>query len=261
VRKGVFGRNPEAYDRARLPYPPQVYDILTTRCGLHRGSSVFEIGPGTGIATRALLKLGANPLTLVEPDRRLSRYLARRLGAWNDRIRIISGPFEEVELPRAGFDLGVAATSFHWLPERRALRKVAHALRPGGWWATWNTHHGDPYRSSAFHDAIQPLYRELSGRTEAGYTKARALKDRRARIRALKSIAQFEHVAREDVRWSVRLSTARVQALWGTFSDIVTLRPSRRNWFLRDLGRIVDQQFGGVVEIPVLTPVYTARRR
>ncbi|EQD38338.1 Methyltransferase type 11, partial [mine drainage metagenome] len=51
--------------------------------------------------------------------------------------------FEEVPLRPGSFDLGVAATSFHWLPERRGLRKVARALRPGGWWAAWGNEHGD----------------------------------------------------------------------------------------------------------------------
>ena len=94
-----------------------------------------------------------------------------------------------------------------------------------------------------------------------GTLKARARKDRRDRLRALKSIVEFERVSRDDIRWTATLGTARVQALWGTFSDVVTLRPVRRVWFLSELGRIVDDQFDGKVDIPVLTPVYTARRR
>jgi SAM-dependent methyltransferase len=260
VRKGVFGRDPETYDRTRLPYPKRVYDILTTRCGLRHSAAVFEVGPGTGIATRELLKLGADPIMLVEPDRRLARYLLNRLGNHDGRVRVVTDPFERVVLPRGGFDLGVAASSFHWLPERLALRKVARALKPGGWWATWNNHHGDPYRTSSFHRALQPLYRELSGRNEKGYTKARAVKDRRDRIRALESVEKFDHISREDIRWTATLGAARVRALWGTFSDIVTLPPKKREWFLTELARVVDEQFGHRVEIPMLTPVYTARK-
>jgi len=100
VRKRVFGRDPATYDRARLDYPPRVYDLLRKRCGLRPGSSVFEIGPGTGIATRSLLKFGANPIVLIEPDRRLARYLAARLPESNGRVRIFPGPFEKVRLPR-----------------------------------------------------------------------------------------------------------------------------------------------------------------
>src|SRR5580693_5252784 len=75
----AFGKDPVTYDKTRPPYPPRVYQILRNRCGLKYGSRVFEIGPGSGRATRQLLRLGANPLTLVEPDERLANYLSQQL--------------------------------------------------------------------------------------------------------------------------------------------------------------------------------------
>jgi len=264
MRGRAFGRDPEPYDRARLAYPERVYEILTTRCGLRPGAVVFEIGPGTGIATRELLRRGANPITLIEPDRRLARYLVDSLGSRVGRVKLSIGPFEHVALAPGGFDLGVAATSFHWLPERLALRRIARALKPGGWWATCNNHHGDPYHPSPFHRALQPLYRELAhGRgvvPGAGQSRASAARHRKSRIRALESVGKFDLVSREDVRWSVTLGTARLKALWGTFSDVVTLSPSKRRWFLSELGRIADERFGGRVELPILTPIYVARK-
>lgn len=261
VRSRVFGRNPTAYDRARLTYPDRVYEILRERCGLRSGAAVFEIGPGTGIASRELRRFGADPLLLIEPDRRLARYLRANLGTWSGRVGISVLPFERAPLPSAGFDLGVAATSFHWLPERRALRKIGRALKPGGWWATWNNHHGDGSRSSPFHRALQPLYRELAqGRPGGAPTRAAARKYRFARLRALRSVGSFTEVAVEEIRWTATLRTARVQALWGSFSEIVTLPPRKRAWFLNELGRIVDRRFAGEIDLPVLTPIYTARR-
>jgi SAM-dependent methyltransferase len=265
VRSRVFGRDPGAYDRARLAYPERVYEILTTRCGLRPGASVFEIGPGTGIASRELLRRGAGPLTLIEPDWRLARYLADSLRPWEDRVKVSIRPFERAVLAPGDFDLGVAATSFHWLPERRSLRKVAQALRPGGWWATWNSHHGDRSRPSPFHAAMQPLYREtFGGRGIAhGGTRARASarRDREHRLRALRSVGSFDRISSEEIRGTVTLETARVTALWGTFSDIVTLPPKKRDRFLTEMGRIVDEEFGGKVTFPMVTPFYTARRR
>jgi SAM-dependent methyltransferase len=264
VRKGVFGRDPEAYHRARLPYPKRVYEILTTRCSLRPGTSVFEIGPGTGIATRELLRLGADPITLIEPDRRLVRYLDGALGGAVGRVDFSPGSFEHSTLPAHSFDLGVAATSFHWLPERLALRKIARALRPGGWWATWNSYHGDPFRPGRFHRALQPLYQELTpGRKKPRGpvdAKASAARYRRNRIIALRSVGKFDRISREEIRWSVTLGTERVKALWGSFSEIVTLPPWTRERFLRELGRIAEEQFEGEVDLPVLTSIYTARR-
>ena len=264
IRKGVFGRDPEAYDRARLGYPTRVYEILTTRCGLRPGAAVFEIGPGTGIATRELIRLGAGPITLIEPDRRLARYLEASLRAAGGHVKVTVRPFERTTLSAADFDLGVAATSFHWLPEGLALRRVARALRPGGWWATWSNHYGDPYRPSPFHRALQPLYRELSGGREVvpGGKRARAsaARDRKHRLHALESVGEFDRISREDIRWTATLGTVRAKALWATFSDIVTLPSNQRDWFLAELGKIVDERFHGEVTFPMLTPIYTARR-
>ena len=100
-------------------------------------------------------------------------------------MKFIVQAFETAALPTAGFDLGTAATSFHWLPQRLALRKVARVLKPGGWWATWNNHHGDPTRASPFHEALQPIYQKLSRRPVGwSHVMAAARKDRRNRLRA-----------------------------------------------------------------------------
>lgn len=264
-RRGVFGRDPEGYHKARLDYPPRLYDVLRDRCGLAPGRSVLEIGPGTGIATRALLQRGAGPMTLVEADPRLARYLRASLVCGPAPVQVLSSSFESAELPSASFDLVVAASSFHWLPPRRALRKVARVLRPGGWWAAWNNHHGDPFRRSEFNDALQPLYAELRGNRRRTYDAVRRMRaqDRRERERRLAAVAAVGRLGRVSciqLRWAVQLPSERVVALWSTFSDIVTLPPGRRRWFLSELGRIARDQFGGRVTLQMVTPLYTARR-
>jgi SAM-dependent methyltransferase len=264
VRRTVFGRDPVAYDRARLAYPPQLYAILQGRCGLRRGAAVFEIGPGTGIATRQLLKLGAGPLTLIEADRRLVRFLKSSFGSRLRSIRVIPKPFERATLDEEAYDLGVAASSFHWLPRRQALRKVARALRSGGWWAAWNNHHGDPSRPGPFARELDALYQELGGgRRSFGPRRTPEALDaaeRTRRLGDLASVGRFDRIARDELRWKVTLTTPRVQALWATFSDVLTLPARERRWFLEGLGRLVDDRFGGAVTIPMLTPLYTARR-
>jgi SAM-dependent methyltransferase len=257
----VFGRDPAAYDRARLRYPDRIYRILTERCGLGNGTATFEIGPGTGIASRELLRLGADPLLLIEPDRRLARYLRETLRPRRARLEVSVRPFERAVLSPQSFGLGVAATSFHWLPERRSLRKIARALRPGGWWATWNNLHGDPSHGGEFHRALQPLYRELAGgRSGRPPSKATAGRQRLKRVRALRAVGAFDSISAEEIRWTAQLTTAQVTDLWGSFSEIVTLPSRKRRWFLTELGRAMDERFGGEVRLPVLTPMFTARR-
>jgi len=262
VRRTVFGRDPRAYDRYRLPYPAPLYQRLSERCGLGPGCAVLEIGPGTGIATRELLRRGADPLVLVEADPRLARFLRRELAPGSARLTVLNAPFERTRLAESSFDLAVAASSFHWLPPRRALRSIARALRPGGWWASWNQHHGDPFRPSRFHQALQPLYRQLhGGRPPRPPDRRGAQADRARRIADLRAVGAFDRIRVEELRWDAHLSTEHVTALWGTFSDVLTLPRPRRRWFLGELGRLVDREFGGEATIPILTPLYTARRR
>jgi SAM-dependent methyltransferase len=261
-RRTVFGRDPASYDRFRLRYPQQVYDILRDRCGLRAGAAVFEIGPGTGIATRALVRHGAGPLTVVEADRRMVRYLARTLGPGGGTVRFLSRPFERARLPPGSFDLGVAASSFHWLPQRRALRKIARALKPGGWWATWNSHHGDPSSVNPFHRTLQPIYRELrGGRRSRLPARSMVVEERRKRLEQLRAAGAFDRIQREEIRQTVMLSPSRVTAMWATFSDVVTLPAPVRRWFLSEMDRRLREKFGSRVPLPVLTMLYTARRR
>src|SRR5215472_10064256 len=90
----AFGADPSGYDRARPGYPPRVYDLLRDRCRLRPGTRAFEVGPGTGQATRHLLRLGASPLVAVEPDERLAALRSPRSPSRHARHgSVLSCPF------------------------------------------------------------------------------------------------------------------------------------------------------------------------
>lgn len=258
----LFGRGPREYDRVRPDYPDAIYRILSDRCGLTAGTSVFEIGAGTGKASRELLRRGADPLTVIEPDTRLVRFLRSSLAPWEGRVRFVVAPFEEADLPSGGYDLGVAATSFHWLSERSALRKVARLLRPGGWWAAWWSLSNDPFRPNPLSRALDPLFRALPGphnpRTAERVIYARGVA---ARIAALRAVGRFDRIGTETVRWARTLNTATLVGLHRTFSNISTLPAETRRRFLADLGRLADEQFGGKVTMRMVATLYTAHRR
>jgi hypothetical protein len=62
--------------------------------------------------------------------------------------------------------------------------------------------------------------------------------------------------------WSSSLTcdTARLVALYSTYSPIQALEPDSRGEFLSNLAQIADEQFGGRVERSLLTVLYTAQR-
>jgi len=254
----LFGNDPKAYAEARPEYPDALYERLVSRCGLRPGTSVFEIGPGTGIATRRLLSLGASPLRAIEPDARLATFL--RQSSQADSLEIDQALFDEAILPEAAFDLGVAATSFHWVEQSSALAKVYRSLKPGGWWAMWWNQFGSE-EPDEFQRATDHLFAETADSPFWCREKRISFAfDRESRFQDLNA-ACFKDVKIE--RWSSNLTcdTARLVALYSTFSSIQALEPDSRQTFLSNLARIADDQFGGRVERALLTVLYTGQRR
>lgn len=257
--RSAFGSDAANYDAARPDYPAWVYERLQERCGLKPGTATFEIGPGTGLATGRLLALGADPLVAIEPDHRLAQFLARKLAG--SAVRVLGTTFEDAPLPTAEFDLGTAATSFHWMEQSAALAKVAKLLRSGGWWAAWWNVFGDPERDDAFHEATRTLLRHQAHSPShyAGQAHPFAL-DRETRLADIDATGMFDDAQFEIHKWTLSLTTAQVRALYATFSQFSILKSAERERIVDGLARIADQQFGGRVERNMCTALYTARR-
>ena len=255
--RSAFGLDPAGYDRSRPDYPAWVFDTLRSRCGLGPGTAVFEIGAGTGKATRHLLALGANPVVAIEPDARMAAFLSASAG--QPALRIINRPFEEVELEPAGFDLGTSATAFHWLDETAALARIAEALRPGGWWCPiWNIH-GDPDKPDRFHDATAALLSTGPDSPASEKPNRPAFgADTDARISAMRATGAFDLIETHYGAWSVVLDADQVVDLYASYSNI-TLRPDR-DAVLAELGRIAREQFHNRVTRNITTVLYIARR-
>jgi SAM-dependent methyltransferase len=253
----LFGNDPLTYASARPDYPEKLYQKLRTRCELGPGISVFEIGAGTGLATRRLLASGVSRLWAIEPDPRLADFL--RKTSSSSSLQIVQTTFEQAKLPEAEFGLGVAATSFHWLDQSSALTKVYRSLKPGGWWAMWWTHFGscdpDPFQLATDH-----LFVGTSDSPATGVDQKLPFGlDQTSRVRDL-SLTGFCDVEVQFWHWTLNYDTARLVALYSTFSPVQTIEPEARQVFLTDLARIVDEQFGGSVERPFITVLYTARK-
>jgi SAM-dependent methyltransferase len=256
--RSTFGNDPAKYDWARPRYPDALYQILRDRCGLRAGVRTFEIGAGTGIATRRLLELGARPLSAIEPDARLAAYLEQALPS--DHLKVMQTSFEDADLPDAGFALGASATAFHWLEQAPSLAKVHRLLKPGGWWAMWWNHYGNPDERTAFDRATEHLFAGTK-RTPSQGTSGRPTFDGDIEARTADlAEAGFVNIRHERLRSSFTFETERLVALYGSFSVTLHLPPAEREVFLAELAKIIDRDFGGRVERPLTTNLYIAQR-
>jgi SAM-dependent methyltransferase len=254
----AFGLDPARYDRARPDYPAWVFECLSSRCDVGTSTAAFEIGAGTGKATRQLLALGANPVVAIEPDPRLAAFLSEG-GRTVPALRIVNSVFEDADLAPSSFDLGICATAFHWLDESSALQRIADALRPGGWWAPFWNIYGDPQKRDTFHEATLDLLASgppnLSNR---GHPHLEFGADVDARVSALRAAGAFDSIEVHRSAWSVTLDGSQVMDLYASYSN-VSLR-SDREAVLAELGRIAREDFGNRVTRNITTVLYLARR-
>jgi SAM-dependent methyltransferase len=252
----AFWLDPGGYHAARPAYPDWVFDVLRERCGLAPNTVTFEIGAGTGTATRRLLDLGAKPLVAVEPDDRLADFLRETIQ--DEALIVVAATFEEAVLQEDSFDLGLSATAFHWLTEDVALTKVARLLRQGGWWAmVWNVF-GDSHRPDPFHEATKELLKGPLSPSEGDGKKPFAL-DAEARVAALERTHAFDSVDHRTSAWSLVLDAEQTVALYATYSNI-NIRPDR-DVVLTELHRVARDEFRGCVTRNMVTSLYVARRR
>ncbi|MGN6276527.1 MAG: class I SAM-dependent methyltransferase [Solirubrobacterales bacterium] len=256
--RSLFGQSPSLYESGRPGYPERVYELLVDRCGLGPASRVFEVGPGTGQATVRLAEAGAS-VTAIEPDSALAAWLTEKVqGFPNVSVHVAS--FEEGSLPAASFDLGIAATSFHWIDPAAGLSKVRALLAPGGWWAMWWTVFQDAGCPDPFYEATDPILAPLDRSPAAGVPGgppfALDLDRRRAELKA----AGMANIEAEVIPWAVHLDAKEVRSLYATFSLIARLPPKEREDVLDAVEAVAEDSFGGQVERPFQTVVYTSRR-
>ena len=253
----MFGKAAAVYAVARPDYPDRVFEVLRDRCRLGPSSRVLEIGAGSGQATKRLIETGAHVIA-VEPSEALAEQLSARL-MLAPGLEVVVSAFEDADLAPSSFDLVAAATAFHWLDAEAALPKIVTILRPGGWLALWWNTFGDPTMPDPFHEATEPLLRDLAPSPSAGAGELPFALDVVARTSELEHHG-FQDVEYEAERWTLRLDPIQTRRLYETYSNIARLPKSQKEVILDEIERIADSEFGGRVERQVVTSLYTARR-
>lgn len=263
-RRSLFGANATGYGDGRPGYPGEVFELLSRHYGLGPGCRVLEIGPGAGQATGPMLDAGAE-VVAVDIGEGFSEPLLTKYG--NRPLQLILGDFEVVELPIEPVDLVVAATSFHWIQPASGLTRVADLLRPGGSVVLLWTHYGDEDRADPFRDALQPILLrhapQLADNPEtggAGFGAHPYALDLDARAEEIKSTSRFGPVRHDIFPWTASHTSAEIRLFFASFSNWMALEDSVRNALLDDIEEMVTGEFGGVVQRPYLTAVYTAQR-
>lgn len=262
IGRDLFGIDPQAYDRYRPDYPQEIFETLVSQCGLKSGISIFEVGPGTGLATRELLKHTPARLDLIEPDQRMGDFLIANNAEHAKTLHLQTTPFEDANLQNATYDLGISAMSFHWVNERVGLQKAAQALKPDAYWAMWWTEYGNAETPDAFRKATRHVLENLPKSPSATGKGGRHLaSDHAARLAALAEESRFTNVQFNEFTWEHVMTPESVRGLFSTFSPILALEPDHRQRALDQLERIAREEFAGEVRRTRITRLYTAQTK
>jgi ubiquinone/menaquinone biosynthesis C-methylase UbiE len=125
---GVAGR----YQESRPGYPGHVVDFVVSTAGLGAGSTVLEVGCGTGQLTERLASFGF-ALTAIDIGPAMIAVARQRLPDSGISFQVVS--FEELAAGDACFDLVISGCAWHWIDPEVGFAKSARLLRPGGWLA------------------------------------------------------------------------------------------------------------------------------
>src|SRR5262249_47095033 len=108
-----FANRVEDYIRARPGYPAELVPWLIAECGLPAGAEVADVGCGTGLFTRDLLRHGLR-VHGVEPNAPMRQAGEQFLAEFGDAFTAADGTAETTGLPAHSVQLVAAAQAFHW---------------------------------------------------------------------------------------------------------------------------------------------------
>ena len=137
----------DIYAKARPSYPEAAIDFILSHCKLRKGSTLADIGCGTGISTRLFSERGLNVIG-VEPNddmRRQAQSVESTSASKNVEYR--TGTGEHSQLDDRSVDGVIAAQAFHWFEPEEALSEFHRILKPHGWTILmWNERdESDPF--------------------------------------------------------------------------------------------------------------------
>lgn len=96
--------------------------------GIGRGTSVLEIGCGTGIFSRYFAETGAAVTSMdISPD-----LIAQAEKETTAPVTYLIGDAERLPFPEASFDVVAGSSILHHLDPDIALKEIHRVLRPGG---------------------------------------------------------------------------------------------------------------------------------
>jgi SAM-dependent methyltransferase len=160
-----FSDRAETYAKYRPGYPDEMLQFLCTLVA--PPAMVADIGSGTGILTRQLLKCGYD-VWAVEPNEAM-RTAAEQTMSGYSACRSVNGTAESTTLEDRAIDLITCGQAFHWFDRVPTRLEFSRILKSDGWIALlWNERQEDGAPINRAYDnllkSMAPHYQDVSHR-------------------------------------------------------------------------------------------------
>jgi len=242
--KATFNEDAEKYHKYRPRYPQALFDKLIHDTNISPTSNLLEIGPGTGQATTPLAKFGS-AITAVELGESLAEK-ARSVLKEYQNVRVLTGSYEDIELPALSFDLIYSATAFHWIQPEVRFEKSAQLLKPEGYLAIIYSEHVSDEAGDTFFFASQSIYNEFTSNGSDDTFRLPKVSDLAPRPAIDSSLFRLESFTTFPV--TIAYSAHEYAELLATYSSTMALPPDRRKKFLTAIENLINSKFHGTTE-------------
>lgn len=122
-----FGELVKEYERARRPYPPEVFDFLKSLLTVKK-PLILDLGCGTGISTRQLAELGT--VIGCDPDPIMLHAAKAHKRIRNEKYVI--GSASNLPFKNSSFNVVTAFAAFHWFDDKKSIVEIKRVLKLGG---------------------------------------------------------------------------------------------------------------------------------
>lgn len=148
-----YSNSARSYVEGRPHYPAALITAAAAVAGWQKHSRVLEIGSGPGTATQDFATLGGT-ITCVEPNADFVA-IARDALAGFPNVSFQTSTLEHADLPTP-FEIVVAASSLHWIDQKRGVQRIGELLSPNGFAVLlWNK---EPQPVSLQADAVDEAF-------------------------------------------------------------------------------------------------------
>jgi 2-polyprenyl-3-methyl-5-hydroxy-6-metoxy-1,4-benzoquinol methylase len=134
-QRRIWSRRVASWDQHGSANLGAVTSAVVGVAAAHEGAAVLDLGCGTGQVSIPLALTGARVLGVDVSPAMASRLKAEARRRGIHSLTVMASPIEELDLPKASFDLVVSSYALHHLrdPDKARLISAAHGwLRPGG---------------------------------------------------------------------------------------------------------------------------------